>query len=54
VIDILSHHLQTKITPGGLVDAWQRLATVLAAWYEQIAEQVSAYLREPVHSRGNR
>ncbi|MEK6677520.1 MAG: hypothetical protein AABZ47_17940 [Planctomycetota bacterium] len=39
VIDILSHHLQTKITPGGLVDAWQRLGTVLADWYEQIAEQ---------------
>lgn len=39
VIDILSHHLQTRITPGGLVDAWQRLARVLADWYEQIAEQ---------------
>jgi len=39
VIDILSHHLQTRITPGGLVDAWQRLAAVLADWYEQIAEQ---------------
>jgi hypothetical protein len=39
VIDILSHHLQTKITPGGLVDAWQRLGAVLADWYEQIAEQ---------------
>ncbi len=39
VVDILSHHLQTKITPGGLVDAWQRLATVLGDWYEQIAEQ---------------
>ena len=39
VIDILSHHLQTRITSGGLVDAWQRLATVLADWYEQIAEE---------------
>ena len=39
VIDILSHHLQTKITPGGLVHAWQRLATVLTEWYEQIAEE---------------
>lgn len=39
VIDILSHHLQTRITPGGLVDAWQRLATGLTVWYEQIAEE---------------
>jgi len=39
VVDILNVHLQTKLTPGGLIDAWHRLAEVLAAWYEQIAEQ---------------
>jgi transposase len=39
VVDILGHHLQTKLTPGGLIDAWQRLAEVLNAWYEQIGEQ---------------
>jgi len=39
VIDILSHHLQTRLTAGGLVDAWRRLALVLRSWYEEIAEQ---------------
>ena len=39
VVDILNYHLQTKLTPGGLIDAWHRLAEVLVAWYEQIAEQ---------------
>ena len=46
IIDILSYHLQTKLTPGGLIDAWRRLAEILLAWYEQIAEEAknSAYL----------
>lgn len=46
IIDILSYHLQTKLTPGGLINAWQRLSEVLLAWYEQIAEEAknSAYL----------
>ena len=39
VVDILNYHLQTKLTPGGLIDAWRRLAEVLEFWYEQIAEQ---------------
>lgn len=39
VVDILNYHLQTKLTAGGLIDAWHRLAEVLVAWYEQIAEQ---------------
>ncbi len=39
VVDILGYHLQTKLTPGGLIDAWRRLAEVLNAWYEQIGEQ---------------
>ncbi len=42
VVDILGYHLQTKLTPGGLVDAWRRLAEVLNAWYEQIGEQAKA------------
>ena len=29
VVDILGYHLQTRLTPGGLVDAWRRLALVL-------------------------
>ena len=39
IIEILSYHLQTKLTPGGLINAWQRLAEILLAWYEQIAEE---------------
>ncbi len=46
VIDILSYHLQTKLTSGGLIDGWRRLAVILLAWYEQIGEEAkkSAYL----------
>jgi len=46
VADILNYHLQTKLTPGGLVDTWHRLAEVLVTWYGQIAEQAkkSSYL----------
>ena len=42
VVDILGYHLQTKLTSGGLIDAWRRLAEVLNVWYEQIAEQAKA------------
>lgn len=42
VVDILGYHLQTKLTPGGLIDAWHRLALVLITWYEQIAEDAKA------------
>lgn len=46
IVDILGYHLQTRLTPGGLIDAWRRLAEVLQAWYEQIGEQAkkSAHL----------
>jgi len=46
VVDILGYHLQTKLTPGGLIDAWRRLGEVLNGWYEQIGEQAkkSAHL----------
>lgn len=39
VIEILGYHLQTRLTSGGLIDAWRRLAEVLLEWYEQIAEE---------------
>ena len=39
IVDILGYHLQTRLTPGGLIDAWRRLAEVLSAWYEQIGEE---------------
>jgi hypothetical protein len=46
IVDILGYHLQTKLTGGGLVDAWRRLAEVLEGWYRQIGEQAkdSAHL----------
>jgi hypothetical protein len=46
VIQLLRHHLQTKLTAGGLVSAWQRLGDVLVEWYEQIGEEAktSAHL----------
>jgi transposase len=46
LIEILQFHLQTKLSAGGLIAAWQRLATILTPWYEQIAQEArdSAYL----------
>ena len=38
IVDILGYHLQTKLTPGGLIDGWRRLSELLLTWYEQIAE----------------
>ena len=48
IVDLLGYHLQTKLTPGGLIDAWQRLSDVLKAWYEQIAEE--ARNSAPLHA----
>jgi len=42
LIDILQYHLQTKLSAGGLVAAWRRLADILTPWYRQIAEQAKA------------
>ena len=39
IVDILGYHLQTELTPGGLIDAWRRLSEILVAWYDQIAEE---------------
>lgn len=51
VVDILGYHLQTKLTPGGLIDAWRRLAEVLNAWYKQIGEQAK---NPPIFTRTRR
>ena len=40
IVDILGYHLQTRLTPGGLIHAWHRLSEVLSVWYEQIGEEV--------------
>jgi hypothetical protein len=39
VVDIMSCHLQTRLSPGGVVAIWQRLAQILEAWYQQIADE---------------
>lgn len=36
VVDVFNHHLQFKVTPGGLVQQWYRLQEILFPWYEQI------------------
>ena len=43
IVEVFNFHLQMKITHGGLVQMWQRLQTILYAWYEQIQ-------REALHS----
>jgi transposase len=46
LIDILQFHLRTRLSAGGLLAAWQRLADILTPWYEQSAREAraSAYL----------
>jgi len=46
IVKILGCHLQTKLTPGGLIQAWHRLGDALLPWYETIGEQAktSAHL----------
>jgi hypothetical protein len=39
IVSVLRHHLQTELTAGGLVQAWQRLGEVLTPWYEQLAKE---------------
>ena len=36
IVDTFNFHLRMKVTPGGLVQMWYRLADLLFAWYEQI------------------
>ena len=45
IVSILGYHFQTKLTPGGLINAWHRLAEVLTAWYDQIGEQAKQSAR---------
>jgi len=39
IVEVFNHHLQFKLTPGGLVQMWHRLADLLYAWYEQIQRE---------------
>ncbi|QDU95802.1 IS66 family transposase [Lignipirellula cremea] len=36
IVDTFNFHLRMKVTPGGLMQMWHRLATLLFAWYVQI------------------
>jgi transposase len=36
IADVFNQHLQLKLTAGGLVQMWHRLADVFGPWYEQI------------------
>jgi transposase len=39
IVDTFNFHLRLKITPGGLIQMWHRLADILFAWYEQIHQE---------------
>jgi transposase len=39
VVEVFNHHLQFRITPGGLQQQWYRLQEILFPWYKQIQEQ---------------
>ena len=40
ILAVLQHHLHFRLSEGGLVDAWQRVAHLLRPWYEEIADEV--------------
>ena len=37
VLDLVSIHLHTRLSGGGLVSCWHRLSEILTPWYESIA-----------------
>ncbi len=39
IVSILAGHLHTKLTPGGLLAAWMRMAWILEPWYDEIGTQ---------------
>ncbi len=36
IVDVFNFHLCFKVTPGGLLYMWRRLAEILQPWYEEI------------------
>jgi len=42
VIALLGHHLQTRLSAGGLMAMWMRLALILEPWYEQLGREARA------------
>lgn len=39
IVEVFNFHLSFKVTPGGLVQMWRRLAEILYAWYETIQQE---------------
>jgi transposase len=40
ILEVFNFHLQFKMSPGGLVQMWHRLAEILDAWYDEIVEDI--------------
>src|ERR1035437_2256290 len=36
IVEVFGHHLHLELTPGGLVQMWQRFAELLVGWHQQI------------------
>lgn len=43
IVDVFNHHLQLKLTPGGLLAMWFRLQEVLYPWHEEIQREALAW-----------
>lgn len=39
IVDVFNFHLLLKLTPGGLIQMWHRLAALLYPWYEQLQRE---------------
>ena len=39
ILDIVGYHLHTRLSAGGLVAMWRRLAGIPESWYEQLARE---------------
>jgi hypothetical protein len=39
VVEVFNHHLQMKVTAGGLLQSWYRLQEILFPWYDQIQNE---------------
>jgi len=39
IVDVFNFHLCFKVTPGGLLHMWRRLAEILQPWYEDIQRE---------------
>lgn len=40
ILEVFNFHLQFKMSQGGLVQMWHRLADILLKWYEEITEDI--------------